>query len=117
MGSTLPPSVKWPDVDEKDIKITMRDGFVNRARIYSPLETGSEGRPLLVTVYGGGWVMGKLENEEKNCRSWVRKWGGVAVALEHRRVLYFMKGGVVLMMVGCVQRSSSRCRWKIVMML
>jgi acetyl esterase/lipase len=84
MSSTRAPSEKWTGVDEKDIKITVRDGFENRARVYSPSGASTEGNPLLVMVFGGGWVLGKLEQEETNCRSWVKNYGGVAIAVEHR---------------------------------
>ena len=84
MSSTRAPSERWTGVDEKDIKITMRDEFVNRARVYSPSGESLEGKPLLVMIFGGGWVLGKLEQEETNCRSWVRKYGGIAVGVEHR---------------------------------
>jgi len=84
MSSTRAPSEKWAGVHEKDIKITVRDGFVHRARVYNPSENSTEGKPLLVMIFGGGWVLGKLEQEETNCRSWVKRYGGVAVAVEHR---------------------------------
>lgn len=79
-----PPSELWPGVAEKDTKIPMRDGFTNRARIYTPQEETVGGKPLLVMIHGGGYCLGSLEMEETNCRSWVKNFGGVAVGIEHR---------------------------------
>jgi acetyl esterase/lipase len=72
---------------EKDIQIPARDGYTNRARIYTPHESSEEGSPLLVMVHGGGYCLGGLELEEMNCRTWVKKFGGAAVNIEHRFVI------------------------------
>lgn len=86
MGAGRPTSEKPPDVLEKDMKIPMRDGFENRIRVYSPAEASATERPLLVMVHGGGYCIGSLEQEEINCRTWARKFGGVAVSIDHRFV-------------------------------
>jgi acetyl esterase/lipase len=62
-----PPSEVWPEVSEKDLQLPMRDGFLNRGRVYSP-SSGATGGPLLVMSHGGGYCLGKLEMEEVNCR-------------------------------------------------
>jgi acetyl esterase/lipase len=86
MSGKRPKPEKWPGVDEKDISITVRDGHVSRARVYSPTKSGTEGRPLLVMLYGGAWVLGSLEQQEENCRHWVKRHGGVGISIEHRWV-------------------------------
>jgi acetyl esterase/lipase len=84
MGANRPPSELWPDVLENGIHIPMGDGTSNRARIYSPQNALSGGSPLLVMAYGGGWITGKLEQEETNCRAWTKIFGGVAVSIDYR---------------------------------
>lgn len=69
---------------EHDIQIPVRDGTSNRAKVYSPAKTTSERKALLVFAFGGGFVMGKLEDEERNCRTWVKNFGGVAVSISYR---------------------------------
>jgi acetyl esterase/lipase len=81
-----PPSALWPEVVEKDIHIPMRDGVSNRARVYSPSETTTSRKPLAVFAFGGGYVSGSLEAEETNCRTWAKKFGGVAVSIGYRYI-------------------------------
>ncbi|CZR62791.1 related to Putative sterigmatocystin biosynthesis lipase/esterase STCI [Phialocephala subalpina] len=84
LEANRPPSEPWPEVLEHDIQIPVRDGTSNRARVYSPANPTSEGKALLVLAFGGGFVMGKLEGEERNCRTWVKNFGGVAVSISYR---------------------------------
>ncbi|KUJ10556.1 alpha/beta-hydrolase [Mollisia scopiformis] len=79
-----PSSELWPEVVEHDIEIPVREGTFNRARVYSPVNSSPEGKSLLVYAFGGGFVMGKLEMEEMNCRTWAKKFGGVAVSITYR---------------------------------
>jgi acetyl esterase len=81
MGAGRPESEKWPDVQELDLTILMRDGYENRIRVYNGKQ---ENGPLLVMIHGGGCCLGDLTQEERNCRNWVRDRGGVAVSIEHR---------------------------------
>jgi acetyl esterase/lipase len=69
----------------------MGDGTTNVARSSTPtsFNEGGEKIPLLVMVYGGGWIMGGLEQEE-NCRAWVQEFGGVAVSLGFKWVSPYM---------------------------
>ena len=85
-GSNRPPTPLWPEVLEKDIQIPMRDGTSNRARVYTPSEARTKGKALAVFAFGGGYVTGDLESEEKNCRTWVKRFGGVAVSVGYRYV-------------------------------
>lgn len=83
-GANRPLPETWPEVVEHDIQIPVRDGTSNRARVYNPAKTTSERKALLVFAFGGGFVMGKLEDEERNCRTWVKNFGGVAVSVSYR---------------------------------
>jgi acetyl esterase/lipase len=83
---TRPPSILWPEVLERDIQILMRDSTLNRARLYSPSNPTIAAKPLAVFAFGGGYVAGNLESEETNCRTWVKKFGGVAVSIGYRYV-------------------------------
>jgi acetyl esterase/lipase len=78
------PSALWPEVLEKDIQIPVRDGTSNRARVYSPSNSTNAGKALAVFAFGGGYVMGSLESEAANCRTWAKKFGGVAVSIGYR---------------------------------
>ncbi|KAE9363407.1 alpha/beta-hydrolase [Stipitochalara longipes BDJ] len=83
-GKNQPPTPLWPEVLEEDIQIPVRDGSSNRARVYCPTATVNGGKPLAVFAFGGGYVSGQLETEEINCRTWVKKFGGVAVSIGYR---------------------------------
>lgn len=51
-------------------------------RVYRP---GPErGRPLLVYLHGGGWVMGDLQMHDGTCRSLARDAGCVVVSVDYR---------------------------------
>jgi acetyl esterase/lipase len=80
MGAKTPKSDPWADVLEQDEMVKMIDGFENRIRIYSP-NSHSTGEAevctdrgkgaLLVMIHGGGFCVGNLEQEERNCSMWV----------------------------------------------
>jgi acetyl esterase/lipase len=95
MSKGRPKSQLWPNVIEKDIQIPMCDGTLSHARVYSPESAGVERRPLLVMAFGGGYVVGNLESEENNCRSWAKNHGGVAVSISYRYVSYISIHGSI----------------------
>jgi acetyl esterase/lipase len=86
MGQNRPKAEPWPEVVEKDIQIPVRDGTFNIARVYSPAAASDEGKPLLVMAFGGGYVVGSFHSEARNCRSWAKNHGGVAVSISYRYV-------------------------------
>ncbi|KAK5090298.1 hypothetical protein LTR05_000470 [Lithohypha guttulata] len=67
-----------PEVEERDIYVTVRDNYEVRVRIYTP--TGGRrlqgGGPLMLMFHEGGWTAGDLSDEELNCRLFahVTKW-------------------------------------------
>ncbi|KAJ5659744.1 alpha/beta hydrolase fold-3 domain-containing protein [Penicillium longicatenatum] len=38
--------------------VTMRDGYQSELRFTQPTEEAHSGRPLIVLIYGGGWLLG-----------------------------------------------------------
>jgi acetyl esterase/lipase len=90
LGASRPPSALWPEVLENDIQVPVRDGTWNAARVYSPSISKPErnGRALFVFIYGGGYVVGSIASEETNARNWVKRFGGVAISISYRCVLY-----------------------------
>lgn len=103
LGANRPKSEPWPEVIEHDIEIPLRDGNFNSARVYSPANSNSEGKALLVCAFGGGWVAGRLEGEERSCRTWAKKFGGVAVSISYRWVF---RSNLL-----CYQNLDSHWRW------
>lgn len=82
--ASRPPAPKWPGVSEREIYIPARDGFKNRALVFSPDDEDAERGPLLVMIHGGGFCVGTAEQEVWNCRTWVKNHGGVALSIEYR---------------------------------
>jgi acetyl esterase/lipase len=76
----------WPEVREKDIQILMRDGTTIRARVYNPSEPITVRKPLAVFTLGGGYVLGSLDTEEANCRTWAKRCSRVAVSVGYRYI-------------------------------
>uniref|UniRef100_A0A8H7K6Z7 Alpha/beta hydrolase fold-3 domain-containing protein n=1 Tax=Bionectria ochroleuca TaxID=29856 RepID=A0A8H7K6Z7_BIOOC len=73
------------EISEKEIKIPVRDGARVRALVYSPQDVNpDDGRPLVVLIHGGGFILGSAEMEMPTCVAAVREYGCVAVSLEHR---------------------------------
>ncbi|KAH7235416.1 Alpha/Beta hydrolase protein [Fusarium tricinctum] len=72
-------------VTEKEIYIPVRDGSKVRALIYSPVDAKPEdGRPLVVLIHGGGFILGNAEMEAPTCVAAVQRFGCVSISLEHR---------------------------------
>jgi len=49
-----------PHVEEEFKNVTMRDGFESQIKIHRPV--GKSGGPLLVLIYGGGFVLATISN-------------------------------------------------------
>ena len=88
VDARTPPVPKWPGVSGREIHIPARDGFKNRALVFSQSDedsgTGKKRGPLLVMIHGGSFCIGKAEQEQFNCQTWVKNHGGVALSIEHR---------------------------------
>ena len=57
-----------------------------RARIYTSLVPAPEGgRPMILYLHGGGWVVGDLEHYDPTPRMLARRTGAVVVAVHYRQ--------------------------------
>lgn len=73
-----------PSLVEEYIEIPLRDGHLSRTKIYRPAEHPAEGSPLIVYIYGGGWISGDCNQSTPMCREWVRLFGAVVVSVSYR---------------------------------
>ncbi|KIW03885.1 uncharacterized protein PV09_05178 [Verruconis gallopava] len=72
------------DIKEEDITVTARDGYLIPVRTYKPKDPPEGGSPLIVLYHGGGFCLGDLQNEELNCRNFVKDLGAVCVNVDYR---------------------------------
>lgn len=72
------------NVIEEDSTVSAQDGYAIPIRTYRPTVPSTDGRPLIIFIHGGGFVLGGLENEELNCRLFVQKLGAVCVNVDYR---------------------------------
>src|SRR5690606_38973788 len=68
--------------DDRDVGMELRmlpgAGGDIRARVYTPLaEPPAGGRPMILYLHGGGWVIGDLEHYEPTPRMLARRTGAV----------------------------------------
>ncbi|KAI5251956.1 lipase/esterase [Aureobasidium subglaciale] len=71
-----------PDLEEEFKNITMRDGFESQIKIHKP--AGKTGGPLLVLVYGGGFVVGNNQQLTPYGRGFAKAFDAVAVTIAYR---------------------------------
>jgi acetyl esterase/lipase len=71
-----------PHVEEEFKSIAMRDGFESQIKIHRP--TGKSGGPLLVLVYGGGFVVGNNQQLTPYGRGLARAFDAVVVTIAYR---------------------------------
>jgi acetyl esterase/lipase len=69
---------------EEERKIPMRDGFESTIKIHKPAKTPAGGSPLIVLIFGGGWISGSYQDMTPNARALVRLFGAVAVNISYR---------------------------------
>jgi acetyl esterase len=55
-----------------------------RVRIITPLDDGTEPRPVMVYFHGGGWVLGNIESHEGICRALANAAGVSVVSVDYR---------------------------------
>ena len=65
----------------QDIQLPGADGQPRPARVYA---AGTEPRPALLFLHGGGFVVGSLETHDSLCRQLARRSGWAVVALDYR---------------------------------
>lgn len=75
-----------PEVEERDIHVTVRDGYEVRVRVYTPVQDRQVdgGGPLVLMFHEGGFMNGDLTDEEMNCRLFSREFGAICGNVEYR---------------------------------
>ncbi|KAK3111652.1 hypothetical protein LTR53_012873 [Teratosphaeriaceae sp. CCFEE 6253] len=69
---------------EAEHQIPMRDGFDSAIKIHRPAMKPSTGSPLVVLIYGGGFIAGSKDQSTGNARALVRLFGAVVVSISYR---------------------------------
>lgn len=77
-----PPALSppHPEITEQDLSIETRHGPV-RVRIYRPV--GAASLPLLLSLHGGGWVGGSIEQDDARCRLLAARTPCVVVSVDY----------------------------------
>jgi len=75
-----PPS---PEVTAVDRQIPRAGGAIP-VRVYTPPSTAPGARPGLVFFHGGGWVIGSVENYDRECRMIAKAAECVVVSVDYR---------------------------------
>ncbi|THW18350.1 lipase/esterase [Aureobasidium pullulans] len=71
-----------PHVEEEFKNVSMRDGFESQIKIHRP--TGKSGGPLLVLIFGGGFVVGDNQQLTPYGRGFARAFDAVVVTVAYR---------------------------------
>lgn len=71
-----------PHVEESFQSITMRDGFESQIKVHKP--TSKSGGPLIVLVFGGGFVVGDNQQLTPYGRGFARAFDAVVVTTSYR---------------------------------
>ncbi|THY12802.1 lipase/esterase [Aureobasidium pullulans] len=70
-----------PGIEEEFKSIEMRDGFQSRIKIHKPT---SGGGPLIVLVFGGGFIVGNEEQLTPLGRALAKAFGAITVTVSYR---------------------------------
>jgi acetyl esterase/lipase len=81
INATLPPA---HDIFETDISVPMRDGYQAVARVRKPNHSSSDGCPLIILAFGGGWIAGDNDQMVVEARAFVRAFSAVVVNISYR---------------------------------
>lgn len=73
-----------PGLIEEYMEIPMRDGHMSRTKVYRPTQRPAAGSPLILHIYGGGWISGDCDISTPMCRAWARLFGAVIVSISYR---------------------------------
>ncbi|KAF4547879.1 Alpha/beta hydrolase fold-containing protein 9 [Elsinoe fawcettii] len=71
-------------VKESTQKIKMRDGYESEIRVFQPEKLDAGGFPLIVLIYGGGFVMGENRQLGPYARGLVKLYNAVCVSISYR---------------------------------
>ncbi|KAL2784466.1 Alpha/Beta hydrolase protein [Aspergillus keveii] len=72
------------DVDETEIEIPMRDGHQNKAIVFKDKRATNSRRPLIVLVYGGGFMAGTIVQLSFVAQPLARLYGATVVSVSYR---------------------------------
>ncbi|GAB7326363.1 hypothetical protein MBLNU13_g10397t2 [Cladosporium sp. NU13] len=72
------------DILETEIAVPMRDGYQAIARVRKPNSPSTQGGPLVVIVFGGGWIAGDNKQMSVEARALVRTFSAVVVNISYR---------------------------------
>lgn len=80
----MPSSKEIEGVHVENVLIPRQDGRTNiRLRIYKP-ETTDTPTPALIWIHGGGYLIGKPEQDDGSCAQFVRELGITVVSVDYR---------------------------------
>ncbi|KAK5127090.1 hypothetical protein LTR85_008450 [Meristemomyces frigidus] len=71
-------------ITEEEQLIPMRDGFKSTIKVHKPSSPPSSGSPLIVLIFGGGWISGGKDQMTPFARPMVRLFGAVVVNISYR---------------------------------
>ena len=72
------------DILETEIAVPMRDGYQAIARVRKPDSPSTEGGPLIILAFGGGWIAGDNNQMVVEARALVRAFSAVVVNISYR---------------------------------
>lgn len=81
VNSSLPAA---HDILETEVAVSMRDGYQAIARVRKPISASTQGRPLIVLAFGGGWIAGDNSQMVVEARALVRAFSAVVVNISYR---------------------------------
>lgn len=73
-----------PEVEESYQKIKMRDGYESEIKLFKPTKPPTGGSPLIVLVYGGGFVIGSNDQLTAYGRQLSKLYGATCVNISYR---------------------------------
>lgn len=72
------------DILEREIAVPMRDGYQAIARVRKPKSASTDGCPLIILAFGGGWIAGDNNQMVVEARALVRAFSAVVVNIFYR---------------------------------
>ncbi|TKA76932.1 hypothetical protein B0A55_03117 [Friedmanniomyces simplex] len=73
-----------PEVGESFLKIPMRDGFDSELKVFKPTQPPTTGSPLVIMVFGGGFVTGSNGQLTAISRVLSSRFGATVVNISYR---------------------------------
>jgi acetyl esterase/lipase len=80
-NAALPPA---HDILETEVSVPMRDGYQVVARVRKPKHPSSDGCPLIILAFGGGWIAGDNNQMIVEARAFARAFSAVVVNITYR---------------------------------